>query len=449
MTTTDLAASLHNWLESERMLFSNLAQQASLPQAVEIPHACLDSNNFSDSGGGWSVVLRKQSPFNYESLRIQLYQAREKTAPDNTMRTLSQELYNTFKDKAHFKSPLVIVDFFKKPLEWIEYHLLSRLSGRYIRSLQSLDAPDASTRTKLVDDFLNALNSESRRVVTRIAVAGISGQQRTLLCDRVQLRALYREEIEQLIEDASGAWLYGGPQPRDMMRMFVVERGLIEVEELAPKSEQASASLFLNKVILALGLLGIQLHGAGYAQSESFPESMTQPSHFRLHLSDRGKVCDISHECLQRAVDIASRIPDSAMRAPGSRSDVALYRFQQAVLEGNHAESLIDYVIALEAMLLSAGSSSKSYPLRLHGAYFLGSNAEERNAISRDLGEIYKLRNALVHGDGSAFCRKDLSEISAKARELSAKMIVKALEQGWPSEDSLRSAVLRGESTES
>lgn len=83
---------------------------------------------------------------------------------------------------------------------------------------------------------------------------------------------------------------------------------------------------------------------------------------------------------------------------------VAVHRIERSVEETEHAERLVDLVIALEALLLADIGPADlrgelGFRLSLRGAYFLASDAAQRRNIYQELKKAYRLRSAIVHGD--------------------------------------------------
>jgi hypothetical protein len=80
------------------------------------------------------------------------------------------------------------------------------------------------------------------------------------------------------------------------------------------------------------------------------------------------------------------------------RFEVALRRFNFAYERERPEDKLIDYMIALEALLLGDQQELK-YKLAMRGAALLGNSPDERKRIYDELGEAYNQRSKTVHGD--------------------------------------------------
>ena len=88
----------------------------------------------------------------------------------------------------------------------------------------------------------------------------------------------------------------------------------------------------------------------------------------------------------------------SARQRKRKRLDAALRRFNFAYERKEPEDKLVDYMIALEALLL-ADQQELKYKLALRGAALIGNNAEDRKRIYDELGEAYNQRSKTVHGD--------------------------------------------------
>lgn len=166
-----------------------------------------------------------------------------------------------------------------------------------------------------------------------------------------------------------------------------------------PEGSPAQADLRPHRLLLALELLGFELHGRGQAATytELGPSLLTGGRLFRLPLD--GETRDCSREELRRAVADSDRIPDGAVHRPENRNEAALHRFLLGAAEENAADALIDYVIALEALLLPEHSEGElRFRLAVFGSHYLGGDRGERGTIFRDFQTVYDARSEIVHG---------------------------------------------------
>jgi len=78
--------------------------------------------------------------------------------------------------------------------------------------------------------------------------------------------------------------------------------------------------------------------------------------------------------------------------------NVALHRIDRSEEETEPAQRLVDLVIALEALLLPDTREELSFRFSLRGAYFLASDAAQRQRFYEEFKQAYRLRSGIVHG---------------------------------------------------
>jgi hypothetical protein len=97
---------------------------------------------------------------------------------------------------------------------------------------------------------------------------------------------------------------------------------------------------------------------------------------------------------------------------------IALRRFMSSVGETEHEDSLIDMLIALEAIYIESGESGElGYRLSLRAGALLGKDGDEANQIQAFLRKAYDLRSKVVHG-------KEVRTISIDGKELQLTEVV-------------------------
>lgn len=198
---------------------------------------------------------------------------------------------------------------------------------------------------------------------------------------------------------------------------------------------------FARAVVLALQLTGFEPHGQGLALRWLEPGPSRWPGQ-RFLLPEHGTTKELREPQLRRAVELAKAVPPETFAARSDRRHVALHRFQLGAAEDQPAKALVDYTTTLEALLLPKETTELKFRLRLFGAYFLGATASDRERIFRDLGDVYNARSTIVHGARKPLDGTVLKGATVKARQLAGGMLVKALEDGWPTQRQLEGAAL-------
>jgi len=96
--------------------------------------------------------------------------------------------------------------------------------------------------------------------------------------------------------------------------------------------------------------------------------------------------------------------------------NIALRRFNYALIESEQEDKLIDIMIALEALYLKELDELK-YRLSLRIAILLGKTDEQRMIIKNFIGESYKVRSMVVHG-------KKIKKIKIEDKHISLKELI-------------------------
>ncbi len=120
--------------------------------------------------------------------------------------------------------------------------------------------------------------------------------------------------------------------------------------------------------------------------------------------------------------------------APEKSDELALRRFSLGCSRQDPSDALVDFVIALEALLLPGLSRSEmAFRFRLHGAHYMAAFPGERSGIERQLRELYDVRSSLVHG-GAPPSPESVASAVERARLLVARGLLKAVDEGFPDE---------------
>ncbi len=103
---------------------------------------------------------------------------------------------------------------------------------------------------------------------------------------------------------------------------------------------------------------------------------------------------------------------------------IGLSRFDKGCLDRDFEDKLIDYVIALESVLIKDAGSDLKLRFSLRGASLLGNSPDERSELFAILGKAYNARNSLVHGSSKTdLTRVDIKTLSYIAGRVILKMV--------------------------
>ena len=109
----------------------------------------------------------------------------------------------------------------------------------------------------------------------------------------------------------------------------------------------------------------------------------------------------------------------------------------------NYVDRMIDLGIALEALYLmdTDEKTELSFRLRLHAAWHLGKDEEDRRRLMKEFGEIYDWRSKVVHTGKlpekrvgrrkrKPFTSEEVKQFIGRAQDLCRDSIMKILEDG-------------------
>jgi hypothetical protein len=130
---------------------------------------------------------------------------------------------------------------------------------------------------------------------------------------------------------------------------------------------------------------------------------------------------------------------------PRSEHDLALHRFSSGAARKNHADGILDFVIALESLLLPYDEDARrgdlGYRFRMHGAHFLSNTKRDRPLVAKQLTDLYSLRSRLVHG-GKYPSAAEVESGWTSARHLAQVGLFRAVADGFPSAAQFKAMLL-------
>jgi hypothetical protein len=306
----------------------------------------------------------------------------------------------------------------------------------------------------VVSEYLQFLEGDHVIEVVQAPIGGIAPPETPLDAPEVgiQIRALTSEELGELNKDIMGL--------RSMLEPTVLPAGMhvsrsgmgmgmgleccmLTVRDQKPRLGQRLTSWHIHRVILALQLLGYPVCGRAAIASWTEPgpkifELETPPV---LPQLPNGPEEPLALRDLYETATIAERLPQACFEKPTRREEIALRRFSIAAAQEDDAEAIIDYVIALEGLLVPGAQAEVSFRMCLNGARYLADAATERMRIYQDLRKLYDIRSKLVHGAGLAKA-DDLRDWKRTARALAARGLLKAVRSAWPSAEDFTAAAL-------
>lgn len=374
---------------------------------------------------------------------------------DDASRSVASRIYEEHDERCNFWdsgglrshnpfSGQPVLPFSMNPPRWIEEALLLRLLRAYITALPAVSTRDDALAEQLVRELLTFVSESDWRVVVSIPLENLWAEPPTIQAGHTRLRRLSPQESGYFIPEFNGhprPWGFPRWTPKSVI---VPPNHVLEVETFSPKSAQPNPGLLHRKVVLAFQLLGFEPSGVQKALVVQpawleFP-LMSAP----MPLPDFGisKVCTPAD--LERAMALANEIPDGAIEEPGNYQEVALHRFGLGASRNSNVDSALDFIIALEAILLEKSSEEIGLRFRLHGALLLGDTQEERETLYQQFQQLYGMRSTLVHGFGKFPTGETLRDTATIAKTLSAAALRKCLTEGWPSREDFKRLTFQG-----
>ena len=434
----ELITIIADWLEQERDIYLQAANRAGIESSVATTEPVAE--NVTETFLTSHRVAVNISPVAVPVLAWRLPEAiRERDAVGASPARL---LYEHYDDRCRVWSMTAGHLFEDDPVEWIYDTILARVRLEYLAALESLESGRRELADELAKDLLELFELDTVDFVTVLPVAGIRFAEDPVEIANVRFRSITSKELGLLFEAVMSYPLSRGrrrslspPRPD-----HISERWVLEIRTPCNKLVQPQAGFQPHKLVLALQLLGFELHGNGFATTWTEPGPSQFGGGLVIRLPQWGENKDCSPEELERALALAAKIQDGAILRPTNRLEIVLHRFLLGAANESRTDALIDYTIALEGFLLPETKYGEyRFKFGLFGAWYLGSDRKNRAELSKDLKGIYDLRSQIVHGAGPLPDEK-IAQGATRARELVARMIVKALENGWPSPDDLSKA---------
>ena len=452
MTRGELRAVLLEWLELERVRYLRLAESLGLPPSTPVSERvasyvtetsmqCTARERHVSTFGAWGTEAgsilhladRQESSLRPPSVLHDYYGDRCRVWT-TTVYGIARTLGVTEGDLPGPKDG--------PPVWLVALDLLLRSRNAYLSELDSLVTPMTKAAADTVDGLLALMEGDRVWFVTTLAVGGLRVEGDGVEFGDVLVRPLTNEELGRLTAPFDLDALTHPGVPPIARRTFEVtlERCLLLVRTRCPKTQQPQSQR-AKSVVLALQLLGFELCGGGEAATYTEPGPSLMNGGQFIKLAERSKVVrSLSTAELRDAVELASLLPEDAFRGAEPKS-IALHRFGTAAAENAPADAIIDFVTALEALLVR-DRQELSFRLAVRGARYLGVGAADRRTIFHQLRDLYGVRSGLVHGAAGT---SDVGKLEAHrdvARDVTGRLLVKALGEGWPTDEQLLDIVL-------
>jgi hypothetical protein len=421
------------WLEACRHVALDDVRKAGVPTELSVWKQV--ATEVTDTSASIEPQLQIVNPLTVGNVLAQLGRARAAWPVSP-----AAALHGAYGARCWYWTPMMQIDFEKDPVSWIGPRLLAPTADRFVSAVPRLYEPAPALASKLAEELLAFIEHDVVSLHSRMAMAGLRVEA-PIGNGSVLVRPLTGEEL--------GARVGGGGMFEDDAGMSLMElqmtrgaeRSMVEVVDYAPKNAHRSdATWRLANVVTACLLLGFEIWGGSGPTRREEPfgaGTMFLP----LPVAQRGGWRAFRQEDLDEVVRLAPLIPDEAFGEPKSAPGIALRRFLLGCADRTDADALIDFTIALEAVLLPRTKESElRFRFALNGAFASGAGALERPDTFKLLLEIYDDRSSVVHGGRVDPAR--LAVTARRARETTARILRQGLEHGWLDQDDFRMLAL-------
>lgn len=486
----ELVAEVADWLRGRRTEICRRTETAGLPTTVNFNIPVAEP----DGAGIASTDSQRSGTIFADSSNVRPLVLREVCSPllDSQGENLAQRLAATFGDRLRFYSgigPGAVIQDLEHPSLIPTEQRVAGVSGRlpervpssapilygllllrqclveYLGSLASLNTDDEGLVDQLASSLIRFSASEFSLHVGRVPLGGLDFDGDSISAGPCTIRRLNPEELGHLFWRRH-QWFYQHspiridlPNPV-LSNVGLDERVVLEVCAWFPKREPGTVAPACERLLLAMILNGWDFSGEGFgivleepywARRRSFGSySLTMPRQ-----SSGTSPMFVTAEHLSLALNLSELIPEPESGLPASASKIALQRFGLGVGREEPAQAIVDFVVALEALLLP-GDETEGARRRfaLNGAVYLGKTAAERRKLYNELLDIYQARSTLVHGTraGSTSAKRIWTELASRRREteeLTKRMLRKAVTTDWTSEETFIHALLDDPSVDS
>ncbi|MGW0495772.1 hypothetical protein ACWD0Z_10185 [Streptomyces sp. NPDC003007] len=317
------------------------------------------------------------------------------------------------------------------PADWVRGNLLLPALYAHLASLASLGVVSDQQAQHFADEVLTFAAAPGMTYRTVVPLAGIQlepGKEELRLLDGVKLRRLTADEEANLAQ----------AHLQDPFSPFSLPLCALELDCVTGRLESnPDVRPLVEPWLNAFELQGHQVTGQR-ATTRSFPEWIGLGTlHLPLNLRRMTRQWSVVTEA--DLADLALIVREFSKYDLKNKKTathaLALHRYHLGMGKESDVESLLDFVISLEAILLprdgQVGHSDLSYRFRVHGAHYLASTADERHDVYKRMGDLYGLRSTLVHG-GKYPDDAKIREARGDAESFARKALNRALREGFP-----------------
>lgn len=333
--------------------------------------------------------------------------------------------------------------FDSDPAAWVVANLLAPALIGHLRDLPRVDAASDKDATHFAADVLRFLCADEMTYELTVPLGGID-----LAATRNELGAgdaiIYR-----LTDDARGQLMSDWGLHSQGKNMFST-MPVVALQLMLHTGRTAQNPLHAELVAAwkcALQLHGFTLSGVS-ARGRYYPSWIPFGTIYApINLSARTHTWKtMTPGDFSRVQETVNKLSRYKVNEPRSANDLALHRFSNGSARESAADAVVDFVIALESLLLPYDEAARhgdlGYRFRIHGAHYLAKTKAERTKVAKQLTELYGLRSQLVHG-GNYPSASVIETGRQTAGELTRRGLLRAVTEGkFPSAEMFKKMVL-------
>jgi Apea-like HEPN len=339
-------------------------------------------------------------------------------------------------------SPIAMPDYEESPESWVVHAIVVPAMKWHLASLPNLATAEQRTARAFADSVIRVASDKKNWSCALLPLSGID-----VSSVEGGVATVGNVAIRQLTEQQMSRWLM---ESRSLLSPLVTPpEVLLEIRSSRPRHVSKSTDFhgLAESVLTSFQLHGYSLAGGMFYVQED-PQWLGGRIGTTINLPQvTGGSLLLDHDGLRRIVATSKQIARFTRRTSHSPGKLALERFASGVARRDPDDALVDFTVALEALLLPYDDETKhgelSYRFRMHGAHYLAASGAERTKVASELRDIYNFRSRIVHGGRYPEFEKLVASWGA-ARTLVAKGLLRALSEGFPTSGDFNKMILGG-----
>jgi hypothetical protein len=324
-------------------------------------------------------------------------------------------------------------------VDWTMRHLLLPALNGHLGKILKLQSVSGSAANDFAAEVLKVATAGDMQYLVTLPIGGIKVAARiSTMHDNATFRPLTSAQQGDILVDwGLMSTNFGVTLPAAALDLKIVTQR---------KAQNPDAREEISKWLCAFLLCEYEITGyrAGVKSHPSWllPFSMEAPLVLPLYASTWHNLTPSKIRKLAETVD---RLARYSISDPRSERDLALHRFSSGAARTSRVDGILDFVIALESLLLPYDEDARrgdlGYRFRLHGAHYLSRVKSERPAIAKQLTDLYSLRSQLVHG-GKYPNPNEINTGWDDAKRLARLGLYRAVTEGFPTAAQFKAMLL-------